>query len=115
MALPALIAGLSVPPSRERQRPLRPTAKSPPPLCVFCAFCGHFPDRPKAVVILAPHTSNYDGLVTVKGSGVTARVLGWPKGDVMAVEIEDQRTSPEPISVDLRMLPLSSRCSASTA
>lgn len=26
---------------------------------------GHFPDRPKAVVILAPHTSNYDGLVTV--------------------------------------------------
>lgn len=26
---------------------------------------GRFPDEPKAVVIVAPHTSNYDGLVTV--------------------------------------------------
>lgn len=26
---------------------------------------GHFPDVPKAVLIVAPHTSNYDGLVTV--------------------------------------------------
>ena len=50
------------------------------------------------------HLSAYDGLVTVKGQGVTARVLGWPKSDVMAVEIDDQRANPEPISIDLRML-----------
>lgn len=48
--------------------------------------------------------SVYDGLVSVQGRGVTARVLGWPRADVMAVEIDDQRAHPEPISIDLRML-----------
>src|SRR5581483_9488018 len=50
------------------------------------------------------HLSIYDGLMTAQGRGVTARVLGWPKADVMAVEVEDRRSHPEPITIDLRML-----------
>ncbi|HTQ31190.1 MAG TPA: DUF5703 domain-containing protein [Opitutaceae bacterium] len=50
------------------------------------------------------HLSVYDGVMTAQGKGVTARVLGWPKADVMAVEIDDERAAPEPICIDLRML-----------
>lgn len=50
------------------------------------------------------HLSIYDALMTAQGNGVTARVLAWPQGDVMAVEIDDERKQPEPISVDLQML-----------
>src|ERR1051325_11371286 len=32
------------------------------------------------------HLSLYEGLTTATGNGVTARVLGWPARDVMAVE-----------------------------
>ena len=46
----------------------------------------------------------YDGLMTARGRGVTARVLAWPARDVMAVEIDDQRPQPSLISADLRML-----------
>jgi hypothetical protein len=48
--------------------------------------------------------SLYDGLMTAKGKGVTARVLAWPDRDVMAIEIDDQRRQPSAINVDLRML-----------
>jgi len=48
--------------------------------------------------------SVYDGLMTVEGKGVTARVLAWPHRDVMAIEVEDSRRRPEAIAVDLRML-----------
>jgi hypothetical protein len=50
------------------------------------------------------HLGLYDGLMTVEGRGVTARVVTWPKGDVIAVEIDDRRARPSAISVDLRML-----------
>ena len=50
------------------------------------------------------HLSLYDGLMTAKGSGVTAHVLAWPRHDVMAIEVEDHRRQPEAVSVDLRML-----------
>jgi hypothetical protein len=50
------------------------------------------------------HLSLYDGVMTVESRGVTARVLGWPKRDVMAIEIDDRRERPAPISIDLRML-----------
>ena len=50
------------------------------------------------------HLSVYDGVMTASGKGVTARVIGWPKADVMAIEIDDQRANPEPVSIDLRML-----------
>lgn len=50
------------------------------------------------------HLSVYDALMTAQGKGLTARVLGWPNGDVIAVEIEDQRDQPAAINIDLRML-----------
>src|SRR6185437_2072592 len=50
------------------------------------------------------HLSIYDALMTANGNGVTARVLASPQRDVMAVEIDDERQNPEPISVDLQML-----------
>lgn len=50
------------------------------------------------------HLSIYDGIMSVRGHGLTARVLAWHARDVMAVEIDDQRPHPEPINIDLRML-----------
>jgi 1-acyl-sn-glycerol-3-phosphate acyltransferase len=53
---------------------------------------GHFPDRPKFVVIVAPHTSNWDffvGLMAMFGLGLRGRFLGkhtlfrWPLGYFM--------------------------------
>jgi hypothetical protein len=46
----------------------------------------------------------YDAAMTVKGRGISARVIGWPERDVMAIEVEDTRERPTPISIDLRML-----------
>ncbi|HZM02963.1 MAG TPA: DUF5703 domain-containing protein, partial [Candidatus Saccharimonadales bacterium] len=50
------------------------------------------------------HLSLYDAMMTAQGKGVTARALAWPQRDVMAVEIDDQRTQPAAINIDLRML-----------
>lgn len=50
------------------------------------------------------HLSLYDGIMSVKGDGVSARVLAWNAHDVMAAEIDDQRQRPEAINIDLRML-----------
>lgn len=50
------------------------------------------------------HLSLYDGLMTAQGNGIRLRALAWPNGDVMAIEVDDQRVRPEPINVDLRML-----------
>lgn len=50
------------------------------------------------------HLSCYDGLGTVKGKGVEAKVLAWHEQDVMAVQIDDERSAPTPISIDLSIL-----------
>ncbi len=50
------------------------------------------------------HLSVYDAVTTVKGKGITARMLVWHEMDVMAVNIKDQRETPASIKVDLRML-----------
>ncbi len=50
------------------------------------------------------HLSLYDATMTAKGAGVSAKVIAWPKQDVIAVEIDDQRDNPSAINVDLRML-----------
>ncbi len=50
------------------------------------------------------HLSLYDALMTAQGKGLAARALAWPNGDVMAVEIDDQRAQPAAINIDLRML-----------
>jgi Domain of unknown function (DUF5703) len=48
--------------------------------------------------------SVYDGLLELNGKDVTARVLAWPAKDVMVVEIDDRRRTPEPVKINLRML-----------
>ncbi|GAB4517003.1 MAG: lysophospholipid acyltransferase family protein [Anaerolineae bacterium] len=40
-------------------------------------LAGRVPNVPKAVLIGAPHTSNYDGLVTLMTSWVARRRIGW--------------------------------------
>jgi hypothetical protein len=50
------------------------------------------------------HLSVYDGLVTVEGRGVEARVLAWHERDVMAIRVSDQRAEPASIRICLRML-----------
>jgi hypothetical protein len=50
------------------------------------------------------HLSVYDGLTTVTGNGINARTLAWNDGDVIAVEIDDQRAHPTAINFDLRAL-----------
>jgi hypothetical protein len=51
------------------------------------------------------HLSVYDGLLDMKTrGGLTARLLAWHARDVMAIEIDDQRATPESIQVNLRML-----------
>jgi hypothetical protein len=61
------------------------------------------------------HLSVYDGVVTVTGDGVTARVLAWQTRDVIAIEIDDRREKPSPIQVDLRMLRYANQYRAGTA
>jgi len=52
------------------------------------------------------HLSVYDGLLTVEGDGIIARVLAWQDKDVMAIEVDDQRVNPVNININLRMLRL---------
>jgi Glycosyl hydrolase family 95 catalytic domain len=42
--------------------------------------------------------------MTAQGAGVASRVVAWPNGDVIAMEIDDTRAHPEAITIDLRML-----------
>lgn len=48
--------------------------------------------------------SVYDGLLTLQGRGVSSKLVALPDHDVFAIEIEDQRSQPQPLSVNLRML-----------
>jgi hypothetical protein len=52
----------------------------------------------------AQHLSVYDGRLSIQGKGVDLRVHAWPEGDVIAIELVDRRTVPEPVHVNLRML-----------
>jgi hypothetical protein len=48
--------------------------------------------------------SVHDGLLTVQGRGVRARLLAWHAQDAFAIEIEDRRDEPQPITLRLRVL-----------
>jgi hypothetical protein len=50
------------------------------------------------------HLSVYDALATLTGRGVNARVVATPGDDVLAIELDDQRAAPQPLSINLRML-----------
>jgi len=50
------------------------------------------------------HLSVFNGLATVKGKGIDSRVIAWNDGDVIATEINDQRSTRQSVNIDLRML-----------
>lgn len=50
------------------------------------------------------HLSLYDAVMTARGKGVIAKAVAWTNGDVIAIEVDDQRATPAPIDIDLRML-----------
>ena len=56
------------------------------------------------------HLSVYDGLMTAKGKGMTAKAFAYHGKDIIAVQIDDQRENPEPINIDLRMLRYRMEC-----
>lgn len=76
--------------------------------CGGCGFVdiefGDLGDDVFPAAGFAQRLSVYDGLLELNGKGITARVLAWPAKDVMAVEIDDRRSAPEPIKINLRML-----------
>ena len=53
--------------------------------------------------------SVYEGRLDVNTAGVNARILAWHERDVIALEVDDRRSSPEPIQINLRMLRSSSQ------
>ena len=50
------------------------------------------------------HLSVSDGLATATGNDIQSRTLAWNDGDVIATELDDQRSHPSAVNVDLRML-----------
>ena len=50
------------------------------------------------------HLSVYEGLESADGDGVKTRSLAWTDGDVIATEVDDERSQPGPVNIDLRML-----------
>ncbi len=55
------------------------------------------------------HLSIYDGLMTLNGNGVGARLFATTDHDIFAIEIDDQRERAAPIQIDLRMLRFQTR------
>src|SRR5689334_5548036 len=70
----------------------------------YCGGCGfvdiEFPGDVLPESGFRQHLSVYDGLLAIDGAGATARVLGSPAEDVMAVNVETAL----PVSIALRML-----------
>ncbi|HEX5170336.1 MAG TPA: DUF5703 domain-containing protein, partial [Cyclobacteriaceae bacterium] len=50
------------------------------------------------------HLSCYDGKVISDGNGVRTKAIAWMQDDVMAIEVEDNRSNPTPIFIHLRAL-----------
>jgi len=46
----------------------------------------------------------YDGVVSTRGTDVSTRVIAWHQRDIFAIEVEDRRSRPRDIDIDLRML-----------
>jgi len=74
----------------------------------YCGGCGFvdidFGDELFPQEHTLQHLSVYDGLLTIKGDSIKARIFASCQQDVMVVEINDERKQPGPIYVDLRML-----------
>ncbi|MBQ1017538.1 hypothetical protein KBX71_06600 [Micromonospora sp. D93] len=50
------------------------------------------------------HLSLYEGQLSVEGSGVIIKVIPDMNADLIAIKVTDNRTAPQPITVDLAML-----------
>ncbi len=50
------------------------------------------------------HLALHTGELRLNGAGVRVRALAWPRQDVIALEVEDQRSRPQPVAIELRML-----------
>jgi len=50
------------------------------------------------------HLSLYDAMLSIKGSGVDINVIANMDSDAIAIQITDNRSTPQPITVDLAML-----------
>lgn len=76
--------------------------------CGGCGFvdidCAAFGSEPFPESGFPQRLSVYDGMLAINGQGVAARMVAWPAQDVMAIEVTDRRTAPEPVHVELRML-----------
>jgi hypothetical protein len=59
----------------------------------------------------AQHLSIFDGRAVLQGAGLTARLVALPDTDVFAIELDDQRPDPGPVTVNLRMLRYASQYS----
>lgn len=76
----------------------------------YCGGIGYvdidFGEKVFTVPQFRQHLSCYDGLETVTGNAVEAKVLTWHEQDVMAIQIKDNRKNLAPIFTNLRMLRL---------
>jgi len=74
----------------------------------YCNGCGlvdiDFGGNVFAGASVSNHLAVYDAVADVAGTGVRTRSLAWHSKDVIAIEIIDERSEPQPITVDLRML-----------
>ena len=50
------------------------------------------------------HLSVYDGIASVKGKEIDVEIFAWPKGDIIAINVNDKRESPTSIRINLRSL-----------
>jgi hypothetical protein len=84
------------------------THSFPRPHTEYASGCGYvdvqFDDDVLAGDQFKQDLSIYDGVMSVAGNGVSARVLAANDRDVIAIEIDDRRSQPRPINIDLRML-----------
>jgi len=83
----------------------------------YGSSCGyvdiHVADAGGAVFVgtqFRQHLSVANGLMTLRGNGITARIFALHGRDIIAVEIDDQRNAPPVINIDLRMLRYAIQC-----
>lgn len=73
----------------------------------YCGGCGFITIRFGDEVFTGQvnqHLSVYDAQVSVDTDDVSCHLLAWHKRDVIAVKVTDQRTKPQPVTVELSML-----------
>lgn len=77
----------------------------------YCGACGFvdldFSKSPQEVFPrngTKEHLSCLDGLARIDGAGVKIEALAWTAGNVIAIQVTDERQTPGPVAIALRML-----------